>query len=99
MSTVAGVALGATPAVAASAETAETPVPKNVIVLISDGGGYNQFDAARLYETGASYQQVEVAPNSGTATKVPGTKSEVYDDFAVQIAQSHYSAGGRAAYD
>ncbi len=72
--------------------------PRNVIVLISDGGGYNQFDAARLYENGTSYQQVEVAPNSGTATKIPGTKSEVYDDFPVQIAQSHYSAGGRAAY-
>ncbi len=99
MSTVAGVALGATPAVAASAETDAVPTPKNVIVLISDGGGYNQFDAARLYETGRSYQQVEVTPNAGTATKVPGTKSEVYDDFAVQIAQSHYSAGGRAAYE
>lgn len=98
MSTVAGVALGATPAVAASAETTTDPVPQNVIVLISDGGGYNQFDAARLFESGASYQQVEVAPNSGTATKIPGTKSEVYDDFPVQIAQSHYSAGGRAAY-
>lgn len=98
MSTVAGVALGATPTVAASAETAETPVPRNVIVLISDGGGYNQFDAARLYESGTSYQQVEVAPNSGTATEIPGTASEVYDDFPVQLAQSHYSAGGRAAY-
>ncbi|MCJ1706499.1 alkaline phosphatase [Microbacterium sp. VKM Ac-2923] len=98
MSTVAGVALGATPGVAASAETTETPAPQNVIVLISDGAGYNQFDAARLYDSGTSYQQVEVAPNSGAATKVPGTKSEVYDDFPVQLAQSHYSAGGRAAY-
>lgn len=98
MSTVAGVALGATPGVVASAETTESPVPENVIVLISDGGGYNQFDAARLYENGTTYQQVEVTPNSGTATKVSGTQSEVYDDFPVQLAQSHYSAGGRAAY-
>ncbi len=98
MSTVAGVALGATPAVAASAETTETTVPKNVIILISDGGGYNQFDAARLYETGTTYEQVEVAPNSGIATSVPGTASEVYDDFAVQVGQSHYSASGRASY-
>lgn len=98
MSTVAGVALGATPGVAASAETTETPAPQNVIVLISDGAGYNQFDAARLYENGTSYQQVEVAPNSGAATKIPGTPSVVYDGFPVQLAQSHYSAGGRAAY-
>jgi alkaline phosphatase len=56
-------------------------------VLISDGGGYNQFDAARLYESGTSHQQVEVAPNSGAVAKVPGTKGEVYDDFPVQVAQ------------
>ncbi|MDQ1123151.1 alkaline phosphatase [Microbacterium trichothecenolyticum] len=97
-STVAGLALGVTPAVAASAEEQETPAPRNVIVLISDGGGYNQFDAARLYETGASYQQVAVAPNSGVATKVPGTASQVYDSFPVQVGQSHYSASGRASY-
>ncbi|WZH37384.1 MAG: alkaline phosphatase [Microbacterium enclense] len=98
LSTVAGVALGATPALAASAETDEAALPKNIIVLISDGGGYNQFDAARLYETGVSYQQVEVTPNSGVATKVPGTASEVYDAFPVQVGQSHYSASGRASY-
>ncbi|KTR95756.1 alkaline phosphatase [Microbacterium testaceum] len=98
LSTVAGVALGATPAFAASAAPTETPVPKNVIVLISDGGGYNQFDAARLFETGKSYQQVEVAPGSGVATKIPGTPSEVYDNFPVQVAQSHYSDNGRASY-
>ena len=37
---------------AASAATDEPSTPKNVIVLISDGAGYNQFDAARLYSTG-----------------------------------------------
>jgi alkaline phosphatase len=98
MSTVAGVALGATPALAAHADTEEASVPKNVIVLISDGAGYNQFDAARLYETGESYQQVDVDPATGAVEHVPGTASQVYDDFPVQLAQSHYSANGRAAY-
>ncbi|KTS03753.1 alkaline phosphatase, partial [Microbacterium testaceum] len=32
------------------------------------------------------------------ATKTPGAPSEVYDDFPVQVAQSHYSANGRASY-
>lgn len=45
---LAAVPLVATPAIAADGD------PKNVIVLISDGAGYNQFDIASLYEHGTS---------------------------------------------
>ncbi|WP_308798320.1 alkaline phosphatase [Agromyces silvae] len=97
LGTVAGVAIGVVP-VAASAEPAEASVPKNVIVLISDGGGYNQFDAARLYDAGASYQQVTVDPATGVVEHTPGTASQVYDSWPIQLGQSHYSANGRASY-
>lgn len=92
----AGVALCGFPAVANAAE--EPDAPKNIIVLISDGAGYNQFDAARLFETGQSYQQVAVDPATGAVEHVPGTASEVYDSYPVQIGQAHFSANGRGAY-
>lgn len=38
--------------------------PDNVIVLIGDGMGYNQIDAAALYEHGTSYSQVSVGADS-----------------------------------
>uniref|UniRef100_UPI0028A13B77 alkaline phosphatase n=1 Tax=Microbacterium sp. TaxID=51671 RepID=UPI0028A13B77 len=97
LGTVAGLACGVIPAVGATAAAPTTP--KNIIVMISDGAGYNQFDAARLYDTGASYQQVGVDPATGAITRTPGTPSQVYDAFPVQVAQSHYSANGRAGYD
>lgn len=83
--------------VAAIADEAATP--KNIIVLISDGAGYNQFDSARLYNTGQSYQQVAVDPATGSVQHVEGAPSEVYDSFPVQVGQSHYSANGRASYN
>ena len=86
-----------TPALATDDSEAVTTA-KNVIVLISDGAGYNQFDAARLFETGASYQQVAVDPSTGSIEHVEGTPSEAYDEFPVQVGQSHYSANGRAEY-
>lgn len=103
LGTVTGIAVGAIPAVAATADqSTEAKTPKNVIVLISDGAGYNQFDAARLFSTGQSYAQVAVNPATGAVTRVPGTPSEVYDDYPVQIAQKHSSAttiGAGFAYD
>lgn len=72
---------------------------KNVIVMIVDGGGYNHFDAARLYETGESYQQATVALQTGAIEQVPGSPSQVYDYYPVQLAMSHYSASGRSGYE
>ncbi|MDT9593689.1 alkaline phosphatase [Nocardioides zeae] len=101
VTSAAGLALGLTTALAPGAAHAEeTPsAPKNVIVLISDGAGYNQFDASRLYDSGSSYQQVTVDPATGAITHGESTPSQVYDDYPVQVGQSHYSANGRAGYD
>ncbi|WP_227497172.1 alkaline phosphatase [Planctomonas psychrotolerans] len=75
-----------------------TLTPKNVIVLISDGGGYNQYDAARLYATGSSYAQVSVNPYTGRVARSTSVPSEVYDTYPTQLALAHYSASGRARY-
>ncbi len=91
-----GITLCGMPATAFAAE--EPNHPDNVIILISDGAGFNQFDAARLYSTGESYTQVAVDPATGAVDHVAGSPSEVYDSYPVQVAQSHYSANGRAAY-
>ncbi|MDR2382164.1 MAG: alkaline phosphatase [Bifidobacteriaceae bacterium] len=78
----------------------EVPTAKNVIVLISDGAGYSHFDSANLYETGTTRNQVTVNPLTGEIIAAPqGPAVQVYDDYPVQIAQSHYSANGRAYYD
>ncbi|WP_263119666.1 alkaline phosphatase [Cellulomonas sp. RIT-PI-Y] len=79
----------------------ETPAdgPKNVIVLIGDGMGYNHMDAASLYQYGSTYAQVAVDPASGTIRHLPSTASQVFQDFPVQVGMSTYSASGRAGYD
>ncbi|MDR1427287.1 MAG: alkaline phosphatase [Bifidobacteriaceae bacterium] len=91
-----GLAVAAPSVPAATAEAVQTA--KNVIVLISDGAGYNHFDIASLYESGTAYNQVEVDPTTGWVEQVPGTPTQVYESYPVQVAQSHYSANGRAAY-
>ncbi|AOS63945.1 alkaline phosphatase [Actinoalloteichus hymeniacidonis] len=90
----AGIALGTTaPALAEQTE------PKNIIVLIGDGMGYNHVDAASLYEHGATYRQVSVDPATGTIEHQPGTPSQVFESFPVQVGMSTHSANGRAEYD
>lgn len=96
MTSAAGAAFGIL-AAPASAEEGPQP-PKNIIVLISDGAGYNQFDIASLYESGQTYRQVRVDPAAGTVDHLPGTPTQVYENYPVQVGQSHYSASGRAAY-
>ncbi|OYC97602.1 alkaline phosphatase [Microbacterium sp. Yaish 1] len=98
-SVVAGLVLASAPAVAASAADADAAsVPKNVILMISDGAGYNQFDAASLYEHGTSAHQVTVDPATGAIAHEAATPGQVYETWPVQVAQSHYSASGRAEY-
>lgn len=90
-------ALGAsTPALAT--DSAPTG-PKNIIVLIGDGMGYNHIDATSLYQHGTTNHQVAVDPAAGTVEHVPGTPSQVFQSFPVQVAMSTYSANGRAGYD
>jgi alkaline phosphatase len=47
-----------TPAFAASAGTPPKPIAKNIIVMISDGWGYNQLQAASFYEYGKDARQI-----------------------------------------
>ncbi len=97
MTTVAGLALGVAPAVSAAAET-DVATPKNIIVLISDGGGYNHFDAARLYRSGSTLHQVDVDPATGAVERSESAESEVFDDYPVQVGQSHFANNGRGSY-
>lgn len=95
---VTGLAIAAMGAPPASAASSGTTVPKNVILLISDGAGYNQFDIASLYESGSSYRQVAVDPATGAVAHQPGEATQVYEDYPVQVSQSHYSTSGSAGY-
>jgi alkaline phosphatase len=92
-------ALTVTAAAPATATTADAPGPKNVILLIGDGMGYNHIDAASLYEHGTTYAQVAVDPQAGTIEHLPGTASQVFQHFPVQVGMSTHSANGRAEYD
>ena len=66
-----GITLCGMPATAFAAE--EPNHPDNVIILISDGAGFNQFDAARLYSTGESYTQVAVDPATNSTGRPFGS--------------------------
>ncbi|ASO20353.1 alkaline phosphatase [Actinoalloteichus hoggarensis] len=78
---------------------AQVDGPKNIILLIGDGMGYNHVDAASLYEHGTSNHQVVVDPATGSVEHLPGTASQVFESFPVQVAMSTHSANGRAEYD
>jgi alkaline phosphatase len=98
--TALGVCLVASPlfTLQASASTDGAPTPKNIILLISDGAGYNHFDAANLYESGTALNQIAVDPATGSVERIAGTPTQVYDEWPVQVGQSHYAANGMATY-
>jgi alkaline phosphatase len=73
--------------------------PKNVIVLIGDGMGYNEVDQASSYERGRTNNQVIVDPSTGSVEHLAGKPSQVFERFPVQVSASTYSLSGRAGYD
>lgn len=89
----AAAALCLTPVLATPALAAGTDGPKNVIVLISDGAGFNQFDSTNFYKTGHGAYQV-VTAEDGTVSLDPanttGAESYMQSDWS-QVALSHYS--------
>ena len=91
-------AVGLTAVPAAADDEPSTPTATNVIVLISDGAGYNQFDAASLYEAGQSRYQMSVDPATGAIEHLPGAATQVYESYPVQVGHAHFSANGRASY-
>lgn len=84
-------------AVPAAAVPAAPHGPQNVIVLIGDGMGYNEIAEASLYESGVSYKQVATDPTTGEVVEIPGTPSQVYESFPVQIDMQTFADGG--SYD
>ena len=69
--------------------------PKNVIVLIGDGMGYNHIASASLYEHGVAYKQVTGTP--GAVREVRGTAAYAFEDFPVQLDVSTFWSEG--SYD
>ena len=69
--------------------------PRNIIVMIGDGMGFNHVDAASLYEHGKSNWQIEGKPGAGDKiAKQDGygkTPSQVYENFDVQLSMKHPS--------
>lgn len=99
-SAVAAIALGAAPI--AHADTAGgmpseiEPLgfgPDNVIHLIGDGMGFNQVDAASLYQYGTTNYQFQADPDTGEIEHLPGEASQVYENFPVQAAMATYQDG------
>lgn len=82
------------PVAIAAPEAAEGP--KNIIVFIGDGMGYNQVDIASLYEHGQSKHQVSVDPATGNVQREESVSSQVYEQFPVQVGMSHNAANTRA---
>ncbi|GIJ30783.1 alkaline phosphatase [Micromonospora qiuiae] len=68
--------------------------PKNVIVMIADGMGYNHIDAASMYAFGKSRYQIEGSP--GDVRRIPGPRNPnwVYERFPHQLAMSTHTAVG-----
>lgn len=68
-------------------------MPKNVIIFVGDGMGYNTVDAASMYEHGQSRYQVETTDEVGVRS-LGGTPSQVYEHFPYQFAMTTYLDGG-----
>ncbi len=90
-----GLIAGAAIVAPASAVPAAPKGPKNVIVLIGDGMGYNHVNNASLYDFGTSYKQVAGAP--GNVVELEGTASYAFQKFPTQVDMSTYWVEG--SYD
>lgn len=85
---------GVVAALPAGCGLAGEEAPRNVIIMIGDGMGFNQIDMASLYEWGTSNWQVSVDPMTRTATQQPRTSSQPFEQFDVQAAVSTFSVDG-----
>lgn len=81
--------LAATPVAADSA-------PKNVIVLIGDGMGYNHIDNASSYLAGTTRWQVEWDPATFTGGELGGTPSQEFETWN-RVSQQTFPVTG--SYD
>ena len=76
------------------AVTGQLKAPRNVIVMIGDGMGFNQLDAAGLYRYGTSAAQVTVDAGSGTITRAPSTHVPELAAADVKLAVRTTQFGG-----
>lgn len=76
-----------------AAGAAEAPAPKNVIVMIGDGMGFNHVDHTSLFEHGTSNWQVDGDPGAEIARQegYGKTPAQVYERFDEALAMSHHS--------
>lgn len=69
--------------------------PRNVIIMIGDGMGFNHVDASSLYSNGKTNWQIDGKPGAGDKiAKQDGygeTPSQVYENFDVQLSMKHPS--------
>lgn len=89
-----GLVAGAT-TVAPLAASADSRAPKNVIVMIGDGMGYNHQNNASLYKYGQAYKQVSGTP--GNVVEEQGTASFGFQSFPTQVDMTTYWHDG--SYD
>ena len=90
---VAAAALAA-PAAVAQSDDAAPAAPKNIIVMIGDGMGYNHVDAANLFQHGETNWQIDVDPATETLEhqdQYGQLPSQVYETFDIQMGMSHHS--------
>lgn len=87
--------IAAAPVGAGQAPAAVQPVaPKNVIVMIGDGMGYNQLDVAGLYRHGTRAAQVKVNAKTGAISRAASTQVPELDDADVTLAMQTTQVGG-----
>lgn len=96
-------AVGFAAPAAADGTESDTTEPKNIIVLIGDGMGYNHVDAASLYQYGQTNWQADVDGTGGTIEVdyqdgYGQTPSQIYETFDVQLGLSHWSLNGLDRY-
>lgn len=77
------------PATVASAQTVPSGAPKNVIIMIGDGMGYNAVDLYSAYANNATYRQV--SGTAGSLSQESGTASLSFESWPVHTSVSTYS--------
>jgi alkaline phosphatase len=69
-------------------------IPKNVIVVVVDGMGFNTIDAASLWKQGTSRYQIEGAPGSVARIAQDTTPAWSFERFPIQLAMTTHTEVG-----
>lgn len=78
-----------------SAAADPNAVPRNVILVVVDGMGFNTIDAASLWKQGTSRYQIEGLPGAVQRIRQDTTAAWSFERFPVQLAMTtHTELGG-----